>query len=133
MPMTDSRSQSVTIRRWFDLPLRAAAIALFVSGVVAASSTLGPDATGLATVFPISLLSLIVILRPRIGRVASALLAAAALRAMLGFGLALLVLHVAIRPCGAVPALLIALCVSVLWSGGLILFKGWSTTGPARQ
>lgn len=132
-PMMGSRSRAAPITHWFDLPLRAAAIALFVSGVVAASSTLGPDATGVATVFPISLTSLIVILRQRIGGLASALLATAALQAMLGFGLALLVLHLAVRPWGAAPALLIALCVSVLWSGGLILFKGRFTPGLTRR
>jgi hypothetical protein len=123
------RSFAVTIRPWFDLPLRAGVIALFVSGVVVASSMLGPEATGIAAVFPISLTSLIIILHPRIGGVASAQLAAAALRAMLGFGLALLVLHLAVRPLGVTAALVAGLLVSVAWSCGLLVLKGRSRVG----
>ncbi len=110
-------------RRWFDLPVRAVAVAGFVSVVVAVSSVLGPDATGIAAVFPISLISLIVIVRPRIGGPAASLLAANALRAMLGFGLVLLTLHLAIRPFGAVAALVIAGGVSAAWSAGLLLLR----------
>jgi hypothetical protein len=122
---------TLKIRRWFDTPLRAAAIALFVSGVVLASSMLGPEVTGIATVFPISLTSVIVILQPRIGGPASVLLATTALRAMLGFGLALLALHLEIRPWGVTMALFVALAVSVSWSGGLLILKGRSRVGQA--
>jgi hypothetical protein len=110
-------------RRRFDLPVRAVAVAAFVSLVVAVSSILGPKATGIAAVFPISLISLIVIVRPRIGGPASSLLAAHALRPMLGFGVMLLVLHLAIRPWGTTAALLIAVLVSVLWSGALLFLR----------
>ena len=110
-------------RKWFDLPLRATAIALFVSAVVLTSSVLGAAATGIAAVFPISLTSLIIILRPRIGAAASALLAATALQAMLGFGLMLLALHLAIRPWGTATALLVALLVSLAWSAGLLALR----------
>jgi hypothetical protein len=120
------RSATVPLRRWFDLPLRAAAVALFVSGVVVASSMLGAQATGIAAVFPISLTSLIIIVRPRIGGPASALLAATALQAMLGFGLGLLALHLAVQPWGVAPALLAGLLVSVSWSGGLLVLRGRS-------
>ena len=37
-------------RQWFDLPLRAASVAAFVSLVVAVSAALGPAATGIAAV-----------------------------------------------------------------------------------
>jgi hypothetical protein len=53
-------------RRWFELPLRASFVAAFVSLVVAISSVLGPTATGIAAVFPVSLISLFVILQPRL-------------------------------------------------------------------
>jgi hypothetical protein len=118
------RNGRVMVRRRFDLPVRATAVALFVSAVVVASSLLGPGATGAATAFPISLISVIIISRPRIGRAASALLAVTALRAMLGFGLALLVLHLAIRPWGVTPALSVALFVSLSWSAGLLALNG---------
>jgi hypothetical protein len=120
---TPPRPPAVTLRRWSDLPLRAASVALFVSGVVVASAVLGPQATGIAAVFPISLSSLIIIVHPRIGGPAAAVLAVTALRAMLGFGLALLVLHLAIRPWGVGPALFAGLLVSVSWSGGLLVMR----------
>jgi hypothetical protein len=113
----------VTIRRWFDLPVRATCIALFVSAVVVASSMLGATATGIAAVFPVSLISLIVIVQPRIGAAASALLAATALRAMLGFGLMLLILHHLIPWLGTPMALVAAFLVSSGWSCGLLALK----------
>ena len=111
--------------RWWRLDLlgRAAAVAGFVAFVVALGSVLGPGATGIAAVFPISLISLIVVVRPRIGGLASSLLAANALRSMLGFGMVLLTLHLAIRPCGIVTALMMALLVSLFWSAGLLLLR----------
>ena len=108
-------------RRRRDLPLRAASVAAFVVLVVLASRALGPQATGLAAVFPISLSSLIVILRPRIGAAASALLAASALQAMIGFGLMLLVLHLALPRIGVAPAMLLGLAVQLAWSFVLLV------------
>jgi hypothetical protein len=124
-----SAPRAVAIRQRFDLPVRAAAVAIFVSAVVLASSALGPAATGMAAVFPISLISLLIIVQPRIGGAASALLAATALRAMLGFGVMLLVLHLVVRPFGAPLALSIALLVSVAWSVGLLLLRRRSRPG----
>ena len=128
-----SGSGAGAARRWFDLPLRAAAVALFVSTVVGFSSILGPEATGIAAVFPISLISLIVILQPRVGGVATARLASTALRAMLGFGLMLLVLHLAIQPLGITTSFVIALLVSLLWSGGLLVLSRRSSLGLPRR
>jgi len=106
----------VARRRWFELPVRAIAVAAFVSVVVSVSSLLGPNATGIAAVFPITLISLMVILRRRIGGQACALVAANALRTMLGFGAMLLALHLAIGPLGSVAGLVVAMLVSMLWS-----------------
>ncbi len=107
--------------RWLDLPVRAVAVAAFVSLVTATSSILGPSATGTAAVFPISLISLIIIVRPRIGGPAVALLAANALRGMLGFGMMLLALHLAVQSLEIVTALVAALSVSAFWSVALLL------------
>jgi len=62
--------------------------------------------------------------RPRIGSLASSLLAANALRSMLGFGMMLLALHLAVQPWGLVPAFVIALLVSAGWSAALLLLRG---------
>jgi len=110
-------------RHFLELPVRAIAVAVFVSVVVAASPILGARATGMAAVFPISLISLIVIVRPRIGGAVASLLAANALRSMLGFGMMLLALYLAILPFGVTLALVVAVSVSACWSGGLLLLE----------
>lgn len=110
-------------RHFLELPVRAIAVAVFVSVVVAASSILGARATGMAAVFPISLISLTVIVRSRIGGAAASLLAANVLRSMLGFGMMLLALYLAILPFGVTLALVVAVSVSACWSGGLLLLE----------
>ena len=116
-------------RQWYELPVRAAAVAAFVSVVVAVSSALGPHAIGIAAVFPVSLISLIVIVRSRLGGPASSRLAIGALRPMLGFGIMLLALHLSIQPLGITAALSIAMSVSVLWSGALLVIKARDGSG----
>ncbi len=110
-------------RRWFDLPGRALAVAAFVTFVVALSSVVGPTATGIAAVFPISLISLIVILRPRIGAGGSSVLVADALPPMLGFGMMLLFLHLAIPRWGIPIAYAAALLITLCWSCALVLLR----------
>lgn len=121
--VTEAIPAVVTRRSRFDLIVRAVAVALFVSGVVLGSRALGPEATGVAAVFPISFTSLLVIVQPRIGGAATALLSATALRAMAGFGLALLALHLAIPRWGTDAALALGLCVTMAWSFGLLMLK----------
>lgn len=116
-------------RRWLDLPLRAASVAAFVSTVVTVSTALGPAATGIAAVFPVSLISLIVILLPRLGGPATARVATNALPPMLGFGIMLLLLHVTIRPLGVVAALVSALAVCIVWSGILLRLQAHGRYG----
>jgi hypothetical protein len=110
-------------RRWLDLPVRAGAVALFVTIVVAVSSVVGATATGIAAVFPISLISLIVIVRQRIGARASSVLVADALPPMLGFGLMLLALHLAIPCWGIAIAFVTALLITICWSCALVLLR----------
>jgi hypothetical protein len=110
-------------RRWFDLPARALAVAAFVTLVVALSSVVGPTATGIAAVFPISLISLIAIVRPQLGGRGSSVLVADALRPMLGFGMMLLALHLAIPHWGIAIAFVVALLVTMSWSCALVLLR----------
>jgi hypothetical protein len=105
------------------LAVRAIAVAMFVTAVVAVSAVLGPATTGIAAVFPVSLISLLVIVRARIGASAASLLAASALPPMLGFGLALLTLHLTIALTGVPAALCLALLVSLTWSAALLLLR----------
>lgn len=111
------------LRRHRDLPLRASAVAAFVTLAVAVGSVASPSVTGIVVVYPISLSCLLVILRPRIGGAAAALLAANALPPMLGFGLMLLALHLAIGPLGVPAAMAVALLVQAGWAGALMLWR----------
>ncbi|SKA38025.1 hypothetical protein SAMN02745126_05995 [Enhydrobacter aerosaccus] len=116
-PAPSSRAR----RRWYELPLRAAAVAAFVSLIVGISSILGPATTGMAALFPVSFISLIVIVHLRMGGAVSGLIAANAMLPMVGFGAMLLALHLAIAPLGVTAALLLALAISLLWSALLLL------------
>ncbi len=102
-----------------DLAGRALAVALFVASVLGLSAMLGPSATGVLATFPIVFVVLIFVLRPRIGDAPSAVLAATGLRAMGGFGLMFLVVHLAVVPLGTATGLAIALVPTLTWSAVL--------------
>lgn len=106
-------------RYWYDVPLRAALVALLVAIVVATSAQLGPAATGVLALFPIVLSSLVLILHPRIGGRATAALVANAVGGLAGFGVAVVVLHAAALHAGAAVALVAALATAVAWNLGL--------------
>jgi hypothetical protein len=50
-------ARPVLIRRWYDVPLRAAMVAILVALVIVLSTSLGPALTGFAACFPIVLMS----------------------------------------------------------------------------
>jgi hypothetical protein len=104
----------VITRRWFDVPLRAALVAALVGTVVALGDSAGPVLAGIFAVFPIVMLSIMLILHPRIGGVATAAIIANAMWGLVGFALAVLTLHLAAVPFGAPIALTSALAVSVI-------------------
>jgi hypothetical protein len=110
-------------RRWFDVPFRALIIGGFVVGALAASRGIGQVEAGISTMFPLSLASLFILVHGRLGGVPAAATMASALRAMVGLGAALLVLHLSVSSWGAAPALLAALAASLTWSSALI---AWS-------
>jgi hypothetical protein len=103
----------VITRRWFDVPLRASLVAALVGTVVMLGDSVGPQLAGMFAVFPIVMLSIMLILHPRIGGVATAALIANAMWGLVGFALAVLTLHVTAVPFGAPLALASALAVSV--------------------
>src|SRR5487761_562018 len=102
-----------TVRRWYDLPLRAGMVAALVAVVVGLSARLGPAVTGTLALFPIVLISLVLIFQPRIGGAATAALTANAVIGLGGFAAALVVLQVAAAPLGVPAALVLALAVSM--------------------
>jgi hypothetical protein len=109
-------------RRWYDIPLRAALVATLVAIVVTLSNAIGPRASGVIALFPAVFSSLILILMPRIGGPATAALLANGQWGMIGFGIAIIVLHLTALPLGRAAALSLALATCVGWNLGLWLY-----------
>lgn len=107
-------------RGHLDLLLRAVAIGLLVAVVVTVSDAIGPNATGVAALFPVTFLSVTWTLHRRLGGAATAAVMASALKAMIGFALALLVIHIAAEPLGRWWALLLSLATTLGWSAMLL-------------
>ncbi len=106
-------------------------VGLLVGGVVTGSRALGPALTGMATVFPVAFTSFALLVLPRVGGAVAAAIMVSALRAMPGFALALLTLHLAAVPLGAGVALAVALLPSLAWSAMLMLRRGRRRLGVA--
>jgi hypothetical protein len=118
-----ARSAVVARPRPRDLVVRAAAVALFVTSLLALSTALGPARTGVIAAYPVTLTSTFVILHRRVGGAAMARLASITIRGVFGFGLTLLTLHLLIQPLGAGLALAAALLVSLVYSAGLLAIQ----------
>jgi hypothetical protein len=106
-------------RRWYDIPLRASMVAALVATVVTLSGWVGPAITGILALFPVVFTSLMLILHPRIGGPATAALIANSVWGLMGFGLAIAVLHVAALRFGSAIGLSLALTVCILWNMAL--------------
>jgi len=110
-------------RARFDIPLRAALVACVVVATSFAGNALGPTATGVLATYPVIFTCLVVILQPRCGGAFTASVLVNGLKGLLGFGIALAVLHLAAARMSSAPALLIALAVAVGWNYGLYLVR----------
>jgi len=106
-------------RRWYDIPLRAALVATLVAAVVTLSGWVGPGISGIIALFPVVFSSMMLILHPRIGGPATAAVIANSGWGMIGFGLAIAVMHVAALRFGSAVALSLALATCVGWNLGL--------------
>jgi uncharacterized membrane protein (GlpM family) len=111
------------VRRWYDVPLRAATVGVLVVSVVGLSSRLGAAATGLLALFPVVLVSLTVIFHQRAGGRASAAITANAVPGLAGYGVALSALHLLAVPAGSAVALSTALAISLLWNLSVLLIS----------
>jgi hypothetical protein len=101
------------VRRWYDVPLRALLVACLVGTVVTLGLNVGPRITGIFAVFPIVMVSLMLIMHPRLGGPANAALLANTMWGLVGFGLCVLAAHVAVEPLGTPLGLTFALAVSI--------------------
>jgi hypothetical protein len=120
-------------RQWFDVPLRAALVAVLVSAVVLAGAHVGPRLTGILAVFPVVLMSLTLILHPRIGGQAAAAVIANTMWGLIGFGLCILALHLAVVPLGTPAALVVALVVSLAGNTTIFLLLRLGKGSAAKQ
>lgn len=118
--------------RWWDLPFRAALVAALVGLVVGLGRAFGPQAAGVAAYAPVVMISLGLILQPRIGGPGAASVLSHALIGLVGFGAATAVLHLTVVPLGAVASLLLALGVSIAWNLCLVLWRRRVAGAAAR-
>ena len=103
-------------RRWYDIPLRAGLVATLVATVVTTSSWVGPKISGIIALFPIVFTSLMLILHPRIGGVPTAAVIANGAWGLMGFGLAVAVMHVTVLKFGSAVGLSLALATCIGWN-----------------
>ena len=113
-------------RARFDLALRALLVAALVVATDFASHALGTAVTGVLATYPVVFTCLVVILQPRCGGRFTASVLVNALQGLVGFGLALAVLHLAAARMNAAPALLLALAIAVGWNLALTLLRARS-------
>jgi len=114
-------------RRWYDVPMRALLVATLVAIVVSTSGWVGPRISGIIALYPVVFSSIMVILHPRIGGQPTAAVLANSAWGLLGFGMAIAVLHVAVVGFGSVIGLCLALATCVTWNLTL-----WSLARRAR-
>ncbi|WP_315744533.1 hypothetical protein [Bradyrhizobium sp. SZCCHNR1075] len=106
-------------RRWYDVPLRASLVAALVATVTSVSGWAGPSVSGILALFPIVFTSMMLILQPRIGGPATAAVIANGAYGLIGFGIAVAVLHLGVLHLGAPAGLSLALATCVGWNLGL--------------
>lgn len=109
---------------WWAVPVRAAGVMAVVAVVIIAGRLIGPKAAGMAALVPVVLMSLAAVLHPRLGGPSAAAVLVNGLPGMIGFALALVLLHVSIVPVGTVSALLAALLVCLSWNAGMMIRRG---------
>jgi hypothetical protein len=103
-------------RRWYDVPLRAGLVATLVATVTTLSGWVGPAVSGVIALFPVVFSSMMLILHPRIGGPATAAVIANGGWGLLGFGMAIAVMHVAVLRFGSAVGLSLGLMTCISWN-----------------
>ena len=110
-------------RTRYDIPLRAAAVALVVAAVTTASHWIGSVVSGMFAVFPIVMGSFAAIMHPRVGgRVAGAVFSHAQ-PMFIGLGLGFVGIHFLAESIGVWWAYAAGLAITMSWSGVLWLVR----------
>jgi hypothetical protein len=102
--------------RWYELALRALMVATLVGVTVSLSFRIGPGGSGILAVFPIILISVIIILHRRVGGKPTAAVMANAVLGLVGFAFAAIMLHFTAEPFGSAIGLTLALATSIAWT-----------------
>ena len=106
--------------RWYDMAMRAVLVAILVGVTVTLSFRIGPGGSGILAVFPIILISVMLILHRRVGGKPTAAVMANAVTGLVGFAFACVMLHFTAEPLGSSVGLALALSTSIAW--GLLVF-----------
>jgi hypothetical protein len=115
-PYMHVKKMPLITRRWYDIPLRAGLVALLVATVVTTSGWVGPKISGIMALFPIVFTSLMLVLHPRIGGPPTAAAISNGAWGLMGFGLAIAVMHVAVLKFGSAMGLSLALATCIGWN-----------------
>jgi hypothetical protein len=105
---------------WYDLALRGAMVAALVGVAVTLSFRIGPVGSGILAVFPIILISVMLIMHRRVGGKPTAAVMANAVLGLVGFAFACVVLHFAALAFSSAIGLVLALATSISW--GLLVY-----------
>lgn len=105
------------------MPVRAIAVSALVAVVGLLSARVGPDWSGMLAAFPIVLTSMTALLQPRIGGPAMAAVIANMSAGLMGFVLALGLVHATAEPLGSAWSLVAGLVFSTLWNLS-VLWRG---------
>jgi len=90
-----------------------------VATVVTLSGWVGPTISGIIALFPVVFTSMMLILHPRIGGRPTAAVIANSGWGLMGLGIAIAVLHLAVLRFGSAVGLGLALAICVSWNLGL--------------
>src|SRR5258708_38005403 len=101
---------------WYDVPLGASLVATLVAAVVTLSGRVGPSISGILALFPAVFSSMMLILHPRIGGPATAAVIANSAWGLMGFGMAIAVLHLGALYLGSAAGLSFGLATCVSWN-----------------
>ena len=101
-----------------------------VATVVTTSSWVGPKISGIMALVPVVFISLMLILHPRIGGPPTAAVIANSGWGLMGFGLAIAVIHVAVLQFGSAIGLSLALATCIFWNLGLFWLAGGRRCAP---
>jgi hypothetical protein len=115
-PYMHVKKMPLITRRWYDIPLRAGLVAMLVATVVTTSGWVGPKISGIMALFPIVFTSLMLVLHPRIGGPPTAAVIANSAWGLMGFGLAIAVMHSAVLSFGSAIGLSLALATCIGWN-----------------